>query len=189
MEENLWIAESLAGNANAFSRLVTKYQAMVYNLAYRMLGRPAEAEDAAQETFVRAFVKLDSYDARLSFRNWLLAITAHLCVDQLRRKRADSLEEESLIGLPDTHTASPEAEVIKKEQGRDVRALLESLPEKYRMMIVLRYWYDMPYSEIGQVTGLEETTVKTRLFRARQMLIEQVKTQPGLLPRLCPAAA
>lgn len=189
MEENRWIAESLAGDANAFSRLVTQYQTMVYNLAYRMLGRQVEAEDAAQETFVRAFTKLSSYDPKLSFRNWLLAITAHLCVDQLRRKQADFLEEEALMGLADTRTASPETEIIKKEQERDVRALLESLPDKYRTMIVLRYWYDMPYSEIGQITGLEETTVKTRLFRARQMLIEQVNTRPGLLPRFCPAAA
>jgi RNA polymerase sigma-70 factor (ECF subfamily) len=189
MEENLWIVESLAGDVNAFGRLVGKYQTAVYNLAYRMLGRQTDAEDAAQETFVRAYTKLSSYDPQLSFRNWLLAIAGHLCIDQLRRKQADSLDEEMCLGLPDTRAISPEAEAIKKEQESDIRALLESLPEKYRMMIVLRYWYDMPYSEIGQITGLEETTVKTRLFRARQMLIEQVHAQPGLLPRFSAVAA
>ena len=88
-----WVREARTGDAAAFSKLVEAYQTPVYNLAYRMLGNAAEAEDAAQETFIRAYTRLNTYDPDRKFSSWLLAIASHYCIDVLRRRRIQTLRQ------------------------------------------------------------------------------------------------
>jgi len=86
-EEKVWIQRALAGDQDAFACLVEAYQTAVYNLAYRMLGNAVEAEDAAQEAFLKAYTRLKTYDSGRKFSSWLLAIASHHCIDRLRQRR------------------------------------------------------------------------------------------------------
>src|SRR5512137_751915 len=103
--ESTWVELARRGNESAFTCLVEAYQKPVYNLCYRMLGEPEAAEDAAQETFLKAYQHLARYDPQRSFATWLLSIAAHYCIDQIRRKRfpAFSIDdtEEDQVELPD----------------------------------------------------------------------------------------
>lgn len=176
MEEEAWVADVLRGNKQAFANLVERYKSPVYNLAYRMLGNGEDAEDAAQESFLRAYSQLRSYDRSRKFSSWLLSITAHHCIDQLRRRRFTWLPIEAIDALEwlGADVDQPESVVIDGEDRDEVRRLLHALPAKYRLVVVLRYWYDMSYDEIARTTSLSEAAVKTRLHRAREMLAQHV---------------
>jgi RNA polymerase sigma-70 factor (ECF subfamily) len=174
-QERAWIEQALRGDRAAFGQLVRAYERPVYNLTYRMLGDPAEAEDAAQETFLRAYTKLATYQPGRKFVNWLLSIASHHCIDRLRRKnRAPQL---SLDGpLPPLWLASdapqPEQVVNKKQTREEVRQVLDRLPPDYRAAIVLRYWYNLSYEEIADVMDSTESAIKSRLHRARRMMAD-----------------
>jgi RNA polymerase sigma-70 factor (ECF subfamily) len=180
MDEQEWVARALAGDMAAFERLVQHYQKAVYNLAYRMLGNAADAEDAAQETFLRAYASLGSYQATRKFGVWLLSITAHWCIDRLRRRKVVSLEMQFDMSLLGGTTDGPEREVLAREHQREVQARLAALPEAYRLIVVLRYWHDLSYTEIAEMTGLSLSTVRMRLFRARRLLAAAYEATPTL---------
>jgi len=186
-QEQSWIEAARQGDHYAFGRLVEAYQGPVFNLAYRMLGDPAEAEDAAQETFLRAYRKLDSYDPTRKFSTWLLSVASHHCIDRLRRRRLTwlSLEDETIP--PDafaSHQPGPEQHTVQGEQEVQVQAMLETLAPDYRTVVVLHYWNGLSYEEIAHTTGSTVSAVKSRLFRARRMLAEQfqgTETQAGVM--------
>ena len=102
--EKGWINLAQGGDADAFAKLVDAYQVAVYNLCFRMLGDPYEAEDASQETFIRAYKSMNSYDTKRSFSTWILSIAAHYCIDQMRKKRLHitRLEDKPYLELPDS---------------------------------------------------------------------------------------
>jgi RNA polymerase sigma-70 factor (ECF subfamily) len=171
--ESTWIQKARAGDEAAFSRLVEAYQTAVYNLAYRMLGNRAEAEDAAQETFIRAYTRLGTYDPARKFSSWLLAIASHYCVDVLRRRRIhyQSLDDlPPMVELSMPTATQPEQVVVSQQDASAVQKLLNVLPPAYRTPVILRYWYDMSYREIAETMGVSEGTIKTRLHRARARL-------------------
>ena len=174
--EATWVQQAKAGDQAAFARLVEAYQTPVYNLAYRMLGNMVEAEDAAQETFIRAYTRLDTYDPTRKFSSWLLAIASHYCVDVLRRRRMNYLSFDELppmVELSMPRTTQPEQVVVSQQDASAVQRLLATLPPDYRTPVVLRYWYDMSYREIAETMGVTESTIKTRLHRARANLARQ----------------
>lgn len=179
MTEEALIRRAWEGDREAFSALVESYKIAVYNLAYRMLGRAEDAEDVAQETFLRAYSRLKTYDPEKRFSTWLLSIATHLCIDHLRRKPTVSLEDQPGFDVIDERLEEPEKVSLRREQREEVQALLSTLPEKYRTPLVLRYWYDQSYQEIARTLGLTESLVKTRLFRARQMLADEVGKKGG----------
>jgi len=172
-EETAWIQRALTGDQEAFACLVEAYQTPVYNLAYRMLGNAAEAEDAAQETFIRVYTRLDTYDSERKFSSWLLAIASNYCIDRLRQRRFGWL---SLDELPPwrwlASSSRPEEAVIRGEERDEVRQLLDQLPPHYRATVILRYWYDLSYQEIAEAMETTESAVKSTLHRARQMLAQ-----------------
>ena len=161
------VEEVLSGNVDSFRHLVDAYKGWVYNLAYRLLGDPVEAEDAAQETFLRAFKNLSSYDRSRPFASWLLSIAHHYCIDLLRRRKAQA------------HALGQTARNLMANRRQDetleleVRELLDKLKEEDRAVVVLKYWYGYDYREISQITGLTESAVKSRLYRARKTLAEE----------------
>lgn len=177
-QERAWIEQALKGDRVAFGHLVQAYERPVYNLTYRMLGDSAEAEDAAQETFLRAYTKLATYQPDRKFVNWLLSIASHYCIDCLRRRsRAPNV---SLDGpLPPQWMASngpqPDQVASRKQERDRIRESLDSLPADYRAAVILRYWYDMSYEEIASVMRTTESAIKSRLHRARQMLARQLQ--------------
>jgi RNA polymerase sigma-70 factor (ECF subfamily) len=175
-QERVWLEQALRGDTAAFGQLVKAYERPVYNLTYRMLGNPTEAEDAAQETFLRAYNKLATFQPERKFVNWLLSIASHYCIDRLRRQnRAPQLSLDD--PLPPQWLASdrpqPDEEMNKKQEREQVRHLLDTLPPVYRAAVVLRYWYDMSYQEIALAMATSEAAIKSRLHRARRMLADQ----------------
>ncbi len=162
------LAQALKGNAEAFTNLVELYQRPVFNLCYRMLGDPDEAEDAAQETFLRAYNGLKRYDTQRSFSTWLLSIAAHYCIDQMRRRHFTLLSMDTLPHLdPPDMAPGPEASLSQGEEQRRVRVLLNSLNPVDRAAVVMRYWYEFSYEEIAESLRLTVSAVKSRLHRAR----------------------
>ncbi len=166
-EELALIERAVNGDERAFAELVTRYQSAVYNLAYRMLGDAGEAEDAAQEVFLRVYRRLATYDAEHRFSTWVLSIASHYCIDLLRRKRPWLVPLENISNWMRTHTRGPEALALLSEQQDAVRALLARLPEHYRLVLLLRYWHDLGYQEIADIVDLPVSTIKARLHRAR----------------------
>ncbi|MBC7251809.1 MAG: sigma-70 family RNA polymerase sigma factor [Anaerolineae bacterium] len=175
-QEQVWIQQALRGDKEAFTRLVEAYQTPVYNLAYRMLGNVQEAEDAAQEAFIRAYTRLSTYDPKRKFASWLLSITSHYCIDRLRRRRFNLVSLDELPPWRETPGKQllPEERVIDHQRQDAVQALLDTLPAHYRAPVILRYWYDFSYQEIAEVMNLTESAVKSRLHRARAMLAQAV---------------
>lgn len=169
-DELLLIDRAIAGDERAFAELVNRYQTAVYNLAYRMLGDAGEAEDAAQEVFLRIYRRLATYDAEHRFSTWVLSIASHYCIDLLRRKRPWLVPLENISNWMRARTRGPEAAALAVEQQDTVRNLLAKLPEHYRLVLLLRYWHDLGYEEIAQVVDLPVSTIKARLHRARNAL-------------------
>ncbi|MGZ6316699.1 MAG: RNA polymerase sigma factor [Anaerolineales bacterium] len=174
-EEMAWVTQAQQGSDEAFTQLVETYQTHVYNLCYRMLGEAEAAEDAAQETFLRAYQHLHRYDRKRPFGTWLLSIAAHYCIDRLRRRKfsmssIDQDEEEGGYELPDTDTPSPESETIYGEQRQQMQAVLKRLDSVDRAAIIMRYWNDCSEAEIAESLNLTVSAVKSRLHRARRTL-------------------
>jgi RNA polymerase sigma-70 factor, ECF subfamily len=171
-----WLVAARKGDSDAFGRVVEAFQSPVYNLCYRMLGNREDAEDAAQESFWRAFQGLPKYDFQRSFGTWMLSIAAHYCIDKLRRKRINFLSLESLLPEEDAPDPAPSPETVtgRKQEREAIQELLTALNPDERAMVVMRYWYDMSYEEIGQSLSCSVSAVKSRLHRSRRALAERM---------------
>jgi RNA polymerase sigma-70 factor (ECF subfamily) len=171
-----WVEAALAGDQDAFAELVYTYQDAVYNLCYRILSERGEAEDAAQEAFLRAYLNLARFDPARSFKTWLLSIASNHCIDRLRRRRMKLLSIDDPLPSLTLSGDEPEPEdvTIAREQSAGIQRLLNRLPDDYRAAIVLRYWYDYSYVEIASMLQTTESAIKSRLFRARQMLADLI---------------
>jgi RNA polymerase sigma-70 factor (ECF subfamily) len=174
-EEMTWVLQAQHGSDEAFTQLVEAYQTHVYNMCYRMLGDAESAEDAAQETFLRAYQHLHRYDQKRPFATWLLSIAAHYCIDRLRKRKfsmisMDAEEDENSLDLPDADAPNPEAEMMHSEQRERIQGLLKRLDGMDRAAIIMRYWNDCSESEIAEALHLTVSAVKSRLHRARREL-------------------
>ena len=171
-QEKVWISQARRGDDQAFARLVEAYQVPVYNLCFRMLGDADEAEDAAQETFLRAYRGLKRYDPKRSFVTWILSIASHHCIDRLRRRRLVTISIDDLLPgqvKPDP-APGPEAMLTYQERQEAVKGMLDKLGHIDRAAVILRYWYEMSYEEIARSLTLSVSSVKSRLHRARRDL-------------------
>ncbi len=186
-QEQRWLELARKGDQQAFCRLVDAYQRPVMSLTYRMLGTVEEAEDAAQETFLRAWSRLHQYNPEHKFSTWIFSIANHHCIDRLRKRRV------TVVSLDDTPVAfsvqgdedRPEESLIGEENAQEMQALVELLAPEYRTPLVLRYWQECSYQEIAEVMGLSLPAVKSRLFRARQKLAEEYeRTQAAIRGKL-----
>lgn len=176
-EENEWLSQAMEGDKDAFGKIIEAYQGPVYNLAYRMLNNANEAEEAAQEAFIRAYTRLDSYNPERKFSTWLLSITSNYCIDVIRKRRAILLSiDEPLAPHPalmSEKSAGPESQLVQHEEQVLVQSLLAELEPDYRQAVVLRYWYDLSYEEIAELMNTTVSAIKSRLFRARRQLAER----------------
>lgn len=174
MNEQELILRAQRGDTNAFADLLALHERFVYNLALRTIGDPTEAEDVAQEAFVRAWQALPNFRGGSALRTWLYRIVINLCYNRFPRLRRElnELTDNSSTNLPEP--ASLEANPALYSELRERRALLhceiERLPESQRLLIVLRYQDELSYEEIASLLGLPLGTVKTGLFRAKERL-------------------
>ena len=171
--EQGWVEAARRGDKQAFSQLVQAYQRPVFNLTYRMLGNSEEAEDAAQETFLRAYARLSQYDPQMKFSTWVFSIANHHCIDRLRKRRAThiSIDDNPVLENLQEDSPQPEHQALDREQSIELQGLINLLEPEYRTPLVLRYWEEMSYEEIAEAMGVTVAAVKSRLFRARQQLM------------------
>jgi RNA polymerase sigma-70 factor (ECF subfamily) len=176
-QELVWLERARRGDRQAFAKLVEAYQGPVYNLAYRMLANATEAEDATQETFVRVYTKLHTYQPDRKLSSWVFSIASHYCIDRLRRRSHTSflsLDEDPLVMVLPSGEQGPEDSALRTETRDEIQELVAQLPPAYRVPLILRYWQDMSYQEIADVLGLSVQAVKSRLHRARLQMAERV---------------
>jgi len=184
-EEQVWLDQARRGDKAAFGKIIEAYQRPVYNLAYRMLSNSGEAEEAAQEAFIRAYTRFDSYNPNHKFSTWLLSITSNYCIDLIRKRRAILLSIDEPLpphpSLMSERSSGPEPQLVQSEQEEMVQTLLAELAPEYREAVVLRYWYELSYDEIAEMMDTTVSAIKSRLFRARRQLAE-VGMAAGLHP-------
>ena len=169
------------GDTTAFEQLVERHQRMVVGTVGRMLGTNSDAEDIAQQVFVRVWKNLKRYEPRAKFTTWLLKITRNLVFNELRRRsrhpavplQSETDEEER--PLKDEHAASPDATLLEHELQEAVDAAIAQLPETQRMAVILRRYEELSYEEIAEALDQSVSAVKSLLFRARTELRDNLK--------------
>ena len=170
-----------SGDIAAFEELVEIYQGPVIGTVGKMLGGYSDAEDIAQQVFVRVWKSAERYQPKAKFTTWLFTITRNLVFNETRRRRrkptvsVDEREEESPQIVEDVQTVSPDQKVLQAELEASVDKAIRELPEKQRMAVVLRRYEEMPYDEIGRILSMSVPAVKSLLFRARTQLKDSLK--------------
>lgn len=166
------------GNLKAFEVLVKRYQKQVYSLAYRLTNNRDDAEEMAQEVFLRIYQVLERYDPERQFFSWMYKIALNTCYTFLRK--SNNAEETSLENVIEFSTLVPaetdgiEAYLEKKEESELVQKALSELPEKYRVPLVLHYLRDLSYREIAKYMEVPVTTVETRIYRGKMLLAKRL---------------
>ena len=176
------VARTRAGQRDAYGELVRRHQSAVFNIAYRLVGERQTALDLAQESFVRAFNALDSFDVKRPFAPWIHRIVANTALNWLERKRVptvplDREDEYRPLEILD-ESSEPERVVLASEQNARVRHAILDLPPRQRVVIELRHFQELSYEEIAKALDLSLSDVKSDLFRARQRLREILVSEP-----------
>ena len=165
------ILRARRGDTEAYGELVTRYQTSVFNVCYRILHERGEAEDLTQESFMRAYDRLSTFDIQREFGPWVRRVAANLCLNHLEsQKRSVELKDEKDAD----ESQRPEAMVEVHERSEQIRRALVSLPARYRLVIELRHYQEMSYDEIAAELNIPLSDVKSHLFRARKFLAEKL---------------
>ena len=177
-DERSLIGQAIQGDTGAFEQLVLQHQKAVYNLALRMAGNPEDAQDLAQEAVLKAWRGLKFVQFESAFSTWLYRLTSNTCIDFLRKQKKQKQvsttflnedEEAEEYSLPDPEPL-PEEQVLMREQKEEIARAMDRLEVEYREILTLRVIQGLSYIEIGDILGLKEGTVKSRLARAREKI-------------------
>lgn len=169
------------GDENAFERLIERHQRVVVGTVAKMLGNTTDAEDIAQQVFIRLWKSAPRYKPKAKFTTFLFTITRRLVFNESRRrsrKREYSIEEREddyHLQTPDERRISPDEDMLQRELRMAVDQAIAELPEKQRLAVILRRYEEMPYDEIGNILGISVSAVKSQLFRARHSLREALQ--------------
>ena len=183
IEDIALIDEALAGSQSAFEKLMNKYYQHIYNLIYKMIFKKEDVEDLTQEAFIKAFNSLENFDRQFAFSTWLYKIATNNSIDYLRKKKLSTFSIDKEIAsedsdfkfeIPDTEYV-PDNKIIEEERKKIIDEAIESLPDKYKKVIVLRHKNDMEYEEIAEKLELPLGTVKAHIFRGRELLNKYLK--------------
>lgn len=166
IEFRLVLERAIAGDSAAFERIVVRFERRVLTLAWRLLGNSADAQDAAQEVFLRMFRFLHRVDTSRPFEPWLIRLTVNVCRDAGRKRTASVLLDGDLL----QSSSDPHAELHSVEQRRILHSVLQDLPEKERAAVVLRDIEGFSTAEVAEILGSSETTVRSQISSARLKL-------------------
>ena len=182
--DNLLIEQCLKGQQSSFSELIDEYKNMVFSLSYKMTNSLEDAEDISQEVFIRVYKSLYNFNPNYKFSTWLYQMTLNLCRDRFRKGKIPSVSLDSPLNkddqkdlrsiIPDNQN-NPEDIIMGVEQTNFINDLITSLPLKYREVIILRHLKDLSYDEMSKILNISLGSVKTRLFRARELLKNKLK--------------
>lgn len=160
----------MRGDRQALTALIEEYQRPLYNAAYRILGNPADAADATQAAFLKAFEHLDSYDPKYKFFSWIYRIAVNESINQAKRSRVQRPANESAADS----SPGPDVQTESSDLARHVQEAMMTLPDHYRTVLVLRHFSDCSYRQISDILQIPEKTVKSRLYSARQLMKEEL---------------
>jgi RNA polymerase sigma-70 factor, ECF subfamily len=171
------------GDQSAFEDIVSFFQSKIYQHCYRMLGNAHEAEDIAQEAFIRAYVNIHSFDEKRKFSTWLYRIATNLTIDRIRKRKPDYYLDAEIKGTEGLNMYSqmadqgrlPGEEVESMELQRYIHQEISELPPKYRSIIMLRYLEEFSLQEISDILDIPLGTVKTRIHRGREALRKRLR--------------
>lgn len=171
------------GDQDAFGEIVEIFKDKIFQLVYRMTGNAHEAEDVAQEAFIRAYININSYDTNRKFSTWLYRIATNLTIDRIRKKKPDYYLDAEVAGTDGltmysqvaADIALPEEEVESMELQAEIQKQILKLPDKYRSVIVLKYIDELSLIEISEILEIPVGTVKTRIHRGREALRQQLR--------------
>jgi RNA polymerase sigma-70 factor, ECF subfamily len=180
---NKRIKQVLKGDQDAFAEVIELYKDKVFQICFRMLGNRHEAEDIAQEAFIRAYVNIHTFNQKRKFSTWLYRIATNLCIDRIRKKKPDYYLDAEVTGTDGLTMYSqiaadgqlPEEEVEEMELQAEIQRQILKLPDKYRSVIVLKYIDELSLQEISEILDLPLGTVKTRIHRGREALRKQLR--------------
>ncbi len=181
LDDRALVARILAGDRDRFTELVKRYEKRLINYVYRITHRYEEAHDLAQEIFVKVFLALDRYDSKYQFSTWLFRIAQNSAIDALRKKSvievpiARQSDDENPKEREFAHAGvSPYRAMSNKQLASAIEKAVESLPLDYRELIQLRHFAELSYEEIATMKNLPLGTVKNKLFRARNLLKDEL---------------
>jgi RNA polymerase sigma-70 factor, ECF subfamily len=173
----------LSGDRDRFELLVERYQTRLVNYLYRMVRNLEEAHDLTQEVFIRVYQALDRYDSQYRFSTWLFRVAQNAAIDVIRKRRIQLVPltrraDEGSDATVDLELPDGQPSALETLQGREldasIRSAIDALPWEYRELILLRHYGELAYEEIAEVKAMPLGTVKNKLFRARQMLKQQL---------------
>ncbi|MBK6507698.1 MAG: sigma-70 family RNA polymerase sigma factor [Ignavibacteria bacterium] len=182
-EDLILIEEALKGKQASYERLMKKYYQLIHNLVYRMISRKEDVEDLTQEAFIKAFNSLHNFDKQFAFSTWLFKIATNNAIDYLRKKKLatfsidkdfDSEDNDMKFEIPDNEY-KPDRLLIDEQMKIVLDQAIESLPDKYRLVIVMRHKQEKEYEEIAQELKIPLGTVKAHIFRGRELLNKYLK--------------
>jgi RNA polymerase sigma factor (sigma-70 family) len=175
-EEKLVISKALQGDMRAFELLVKQYEKLVSFVVYRLIKNKEDVEDVCQDVFIKVHRNLAQFDFKSKLGTWIASIAYRTAINHLKkyRQRQPTANLDTLDNLDELHFTreNPGDLLSKKDALAHLERLIAQLPEKYRVVVTLYHLKEFSYAEIGEITGLPEGTVKTHLFRARQLLKE-----------------
>ncbi len=182
-EDIALIEEALAGKQTSYEKLMKKYYQLIYNLVYRMISKKEDVEDLTQEAFIKAFNSLHNFDKQFAFSTWLFKIATNNAIDYLRKKKLYTFSIDKDIEADDSdyrfeipdHENKPDKHIIDTQMRKILDEAIESLPKKYKEVIVLRHNKEMEYEEIAKTLKLPLGTVKAHIFRGRELLNKYLK--------------
>ncbi len=169
------------GDIAAFEKIVEIHQAAVIGTVAKMLGSMSDAEDIAQQVFIRLWKSASRYQVSAKFTTWMFTITRNLVFNEMRRRKRkptvsmDQREQEYNLIVPDENTTRPDQQVLESELIKAIDTAIQALPEKQRLAVILRRYEERPYEEIADILNLSLSAVKSLLFRARAQLKENLQ--------------
>lgn len=171
-DDQYYIEAVRKGNVQAFSVLVEKYQKMVYSLALKLLKKPEDAEELAQDTFIKAYQKIDSYEGKSKFSTWLYSITYNACISELRKRRIEfaSIDDRQISDQDEMKMHDYYRETKKEDQEKYLNLALSKLSEDDQVLVTLYYYDNQSMDEISMITGLNVSNIKVKIHRARKRM-------------------
>lgn len=164
----------IADDRNAFTEMIRQSQTAVYNVAYRLLGNAQDAEDAAQETFLRAYRFRHTYDTDYPPGPWLKRIAVNVCLQRLGKNTPTQSLDENMIQPPDPHPG-PQTQAEEHDMQERIQTELLRLPLRYRAVIELRHFQGLSYEEMAEALSRPLSDIKSDLFRARRLLADRLR--------------
>ena len=183
------VLSAIEGQQDSYTKLMARYRGAIHQMMYKMVGNNEDSADLTQEAFTKAFRKLPSYEPRYAFSTWLFKIATNNCIDHIRKKRLVTLSIDETIKEDSDQQFSynirstapdPEQRLVTEQRSKMMQSLVSQLSTKYRQMIEMRFYQELSYDEIAIELNIPLGTVKAQLFRAKEMLHNQLKSPAAL---------